>query len=90
MALPSAAPSLSVPVFDDFSDPAKSTNESFPFVRYLVCLLVDSMMIVNIKCERLDAEFIFVALVIRCSRPYPNILIASSIVAIGVGVICGM
>ena len=51
------------------SDPARSTNDSFPRVTDCVWRLVASMIMLIIKWERLDSLFIWVSLVCRLSWP---------------------
>ena len=49
IALASSCPSLVVPVFDDFSEPARSTKESFPLERTPVLTFVDSIMMAKMR-----------------------------------------
>ena len=73
IALASSCPSLVVPVFDDFSEPARSTKESLPLERTPVFVLVDSIMMAKIRCERDDSAFIAVLRTFLPDRPASNI-----------------
>ena len=73
IALASSCPSFVVPVLEDFSEPARSTNDNLPLDKTPVFVLVDSIMIANIKWEREDSEFIAVLRTFLPDRPFSKI-----------------
>mmetsp|Transcript_4419 Transcript_4419/g.16182 ORF Transcript_4419/g.16182 Transcript_4419/m.16182 type:complete len:201 (-) Transcript_4419:3185-3787(-) len=69
IACASLSVSPSAPDFFTRSLPAKSTNESLPFVIVPVCESVVSMTSEKIRCDRLDSTFILVPAVLRTFKP---------------------
>ena len=51
------------------SDPARSTNDSFPIVRWPVCLLVDSISSAKTKWDREEVAFMSVLPVFLAASP---------------------